>query len=478
MSVSSLDWRTNPPATFHFLFLEGTLTSCGYAPLKGLEEARANLEGVIAVQEQALTPGKMQSKLDRAKSLLYQADVLVDLAREMLHAFPYREVPACWRELYSDAGILKALALGILASTGDLNDDSNEDKTSLLRQALMACDQVLVMAGASGPGRRSFVFELIVALENRIQGADTLSRLPPKRRRLSTQQYEEVVVVEEEEGETSSGQTPQIRFPISRVHLPTMDAFQSHVNGPLGGIPMIITGAIDHWPALQRWKDPKALCRIAGPDRLVPVEIGSQYTDEQWTQKLVTLKDFVDQFIVNKSSTKGPVGYLAQHDLFEQIPRLRRDIDIPDYCLVAPPQQDGYEPPEDVLLNAWFGPGGTVSPMHTDPYYNLLAQVVGQKYVRLYSPEETPKLYSFGASGKDSIGTGKDIAESGAGASTMLGNTSQVEVENPDLAQFPLFSSARYVEAVLEETELLYIPLQWWHYIRSLSTSFSVSFWF
>lgn len=36
-----------------------------------------------------------------------------------------------------------------------------------------------------------------------------------------------------------------------------------------------------------------------------------------------------------------------------------------------------------------------VTPPHTDPYHNLLAQVVGRKYVRLYRPDATPGLYPF-----------------------------------------------------------------------------------
>ncbi|CAG8850198.1 28309_t:CDS:2, partial [Racocetra persica] len=40
----------------------------------------------------------------------------------------------------------------------------------------------------------------------------------------------------------------------------------------------------------------------------------------------------------------------------------------------------------------------------------------------------------------------------------LLGNTSQVEVESPDIERFPLFSSASYQECILKPGELLYIP--------------------
>jgi len=45
------------------------------------------------------------------------------------------------------------------------------------------------------------------------------------------------------------------------------------------------------------------------------------------------------------------------------------------------------------------------------------------------------------------------------------------------LTQFPLFKDAKYVDCILEAGECLYIPVGWWHYVKSLSVSFSVSFW-
>lgn len=62
------------------------------------------------------------------------------------------------------------------------------------------------------------------------------------------------------------------------------------------------------------------------------------------------------------------------------------DISLPEYCALA-------KRPSDVIIHCWFGPGGTVSPAHTDPYHNLFAQVVGEKYIRLYSPDYSDCMY-------------------------------------------------------------------------------------
>ena len=58
---------------------------------------------------------------------------------------------------------------------------------------------------------------------------------------------------------------------------------------------------------------------------------------------------------------------------------------------------------------------GTVSPLHHDPKHNLLAQVVGSKYIRLYAPEDTASVYPI---------------DSGS----IMNNSSQIEdVFNPNL---------------------------------------------
>jgi len=153
------------------------------------------------------------------------------------------------------------------------------------------------------------------------------------------------------------------------------------------------------------------------------------------------------------------VGYLAQHALFAQVPTLRDDIETPAYCgaadaadAAAPAECEARSSP---LASAWLGGKGTVSPLHNDPYHNLLAQVEGHKYVRLYAPRHTGALYPLPGD---------------------RCNASAVNLDAPDEGAFPRFGAAPYSHAVLRPGELLHIPRLHWHYVRSLSPAFSVSF--
>uniref|UniRef100_A0A0E0IE87 JmjC domain-containing protein n=1 Tax=Oryza nivara TaxID=4536 RepID=A0A0E0IE87_ORYNI len=195
-----------------------------------------------------------------------------------------------------------------------------------------------------------------------------------------------------------------------------------------------VNGYIDHWPARTKWKDIRYLERIAG-DRTVPVE------------ELITFSQFLE--MMWSSDCSANLTYLAQHPLFDQIKELREDIMVPEYCNAGGGELQ--------KLNAWFGPEGTVTPLHHDLYHNLFAQVLGRKYFRLYSASISNDLYPH--------------------RETMLSNISQVDLDNINVNEFPRTGDVEFMDGILEEGDLLYIPPKWWHYVRSLSTSFSVSFW-
>ncbi|KAF7824069.1 lysine-specific demethylase JMJ30 [Senna tora] len=53
----------------------------------------------------------------------------------------------------------------------------------------------------------------------------------------------------------------------------------------------------------------------------------------------------------------------------------------------------------------------------------------------------------------------------------------QVDLDDIDESKFPNVRDLEFVDCNIEEGEMLYIPPKWWHYVRSLTTSFFVSFW-
>ena len=53
----------------------------------------------------------------------------------------------------------------------------------------------------------------------------------------------------------------------------------------------------------------------------------------------------------------------------------------------------------------------------------------------------------------------------------------QVDLDQPDAEAFPGLQDLPVMDCVLEAGQMLYIPPGWWHYVKSLSVSFSVSFW-
>lgn len=388
------------------------------------------------------------------------------VADEKLHVFPFKDVEACWRRLYADAGICKALQLCLdnvrIRSNGDATNRENrgteEEGHHWLDQVVRQLDMVLIMTGA--PLREEVVEGIFRRLQELIEDRQ---EVPPFKRRKT------------EDGDafdTSKFRAPDIQFPVPRSEMP-LSQFEKLLEAPK---PRVMEDALQHWPAFDErsWRSPSYLMRrTLGGRRLVPVELGRSYTDDGWGQTILTFREFLNRYVLN--SEKADIGYLAQHNLFSQIPALRNDIAIPDFCYTTPPSPEEGTPLhgkatkklEEPLLNAWFGPAGTISPLHTDPYHNILCQVVGKKYVRLYAPSQTENLYPRGTE------------EGGIDMS----NTSQLPVEKVEMNletdddEFPLFDGTPYVETILQEGDCLYIPVGWWHYIRALTVSFNVSFW-
>ena len=372
-------------------------------------------------------------------TLLHRLTMYQCLVWERLNTGHWSDVWEGWRELY---GIIVIARMQGMASLCEENGIDNEEL--LLRDIIRLCDLGIMFSGHVMGGVLEEIAQLLTEfladkdINNdgfEDQDLSLKDTVPHKKVKLSPKF-------------SISSQSLPLTLPILPVPVissPSLTTFLTQCKVPLTAT--LLRDCMTDWPCMQerRWCC-DYLVKMAGP-RTVPVELGNKYTDHSWTQQLITVETFVRKYMMQKGAG---VGYLAQHQLLEQVPSLARDILTPDYCYTG-------ESEAEPDINVWIGPGGTVSPPHTDKKHNLLCQVVGTKYVALFYPDQGDKLYPD--------------------TNPMMHNTSMVDLECPDLTKFPLMSTLQGYHTLLREGEMLYIPPMVWHYVRSLEESFSVSFW-
>ncbi|KAL1879705.1 hypothetical protein Daus18300_001542 [Diaporthe australafricana] len=546
-------------------------------------------------------PGQGGAVLDEL--VLKRLDDIISIAYSKFYAYLYKDLPLCWRQLYTDASILKFSYLFLSSSQQSwaLERDGPDaarssqdarDAAEQLEVMVKTLDLALILAGAGGTSRgRTWIdtaFDLFESawdpfstggtittathsphhgLLTMTASASSVTPPPAKRAKLDSSAHTAALGQAARSFSTFEPFTPPVRNPIRRVSADAMNmaAFQRYLDCAdphRGPEPLILTGLIEDWPARgsRSWNNPEyLLSRTFGGRRLVPVEIGRSYVDEGWSQKIVTFGQFLrDHIDPTSTAPREPplaptgqedqerrctpaaeqqasdrsgappgrrpapvptaaaaaaeaptaeaptaeaptaaappvVAYLAQHQLFLQLPRLRNDVLIPDHCYTTPPphptdrSQD--QPELDTpLLNAWLGPPGTITPLHTDPYHNLLAQVVGRKYARLYSPLEAGAMRARGTeAGVEMHNTSAwDVGvlegwDADPTATTTHhpagGDGEREEGEEGGGGGSAQFGGVPFLDCVLQPGDTLYVPIGWWHYVRGLSVSFSVSLW-
>lgn len=363
---------------------------------------------------------------------LRAAEAAREMAWEQLHSGPWSSVLPVWRDAYSMACLYVAKGHYVRKE---------------FKEAFRVLDMGLIMGGLL---LKKDLDAAVVQLSANTANGDKVTKMDgigegkDKEEEEACKSDSQVDVFEEAEVlRNLPGKSLSCKLVTRRSAL-SLEGFLCDYF--ISGTPVIISDCMTHWPARKKWGDVEYLKRVAG-ERTVPVEVGKTYLCSEWKQELITFSEFLKR-IQSVNPSEGPT-YLAQHPLFDQVSELRKDILIPDYCFTGGGDLRS--------LNAWFGPAGTVTPLHHDPHHNILAQVVGRKYVRLYPSNISDKLYPY--------------------SETMLCNSSKVDLDNMDETKYPNARDLEFLDCILEEGDMLYIPPKWWHYVRSLTVSYSVSFW-
>jgi hypothetical protein len=212
--------------------------------------------------------------------------------------------------------------------------------------------------------------------------------------------------------------------------------------------PVVLSGAAKTSAAVQRWS-PEFFARHYAS---VPIQItGGRDADPDYethlsrTVRTVTMASFVERLCREEDSNDF---YLVGRNYFFENPALE-------------PLKHDLQPPPDIINTAdqrrgtaklWFGPKGTVTPLHYDEHSILFMQIYGRKRFKLIPPFDSPKLY------------------------VRKKYYSAVDPENVDLLHYPEFSKVSVAEVTVEAGDMLFLPVGWWHWARSLAVSISATF--
>jgi len=202
---------------------------------------------------------------------------------------------------------------------------------------------------------------------------------------------------------------------------------------------------------LPKW-NPLTILEV-GAHRLVPVEIGSSYLESSWYQELMTIEDYFQRFVIEQDvinivkkedyqkNSHSVIGYIAQHDLLCQIPSLALDM----YAFERILKEEIRHHSSVLTRNCWIGMQGTTTPFHRDEYENIFVQIYGQKEIFLIDKDYKLPMVDD--------------------------NTSNLDPRNINDMNIPI------KRIVIEAGEVMSIKKGEWHYIKSLTFSISISYW-
>lgn len=207
--------------------------------------------------------------------------------------------------------------------------------------------------------------------------------------------------------------------------------------------PIVLKGYANNWKAKSKW----TLDFLSNLDVKEPVslEIGANnQKDTNFVKE--NLKNYIEDIINGKDEDKDDKAYLTLFDIFSLFPHLREDIDL---SIITNHTKKNN-------IYAWVGPAGTVTGLHYDSLNNLLVQVKGRKLVVLVAPKDNKNMYI------------SDKFELGA-------TSSEVDINNYNKERHPKFENSDFYSVILEPGDALFIPKKWWHYVKSLDVSISIS---
>ena len=238
---------------------------------------------------------------------------------------------------------------------------------------------------------------------------------------------------------------------VDRIKNISVEEFQKHYRD---NKPVVLEGVAKDWqarsvmtPANIRNMFGSVTVNVRETDNELDMFFGDD-TFGATRRKYMQIKDYID-LICDKDSFEERPPYLANIDF--DMPQARQYLHQLKSLLAFPDYFRDNTTGSSICL--WVAAPGQKSTIHNDNYHNLNAQVYGTKAYLLYSRDQHDELYA-----------------------RYINDTcwaSPVDPQQPDFAKYPYYKEARALEAVVEEGDMLYIPIFWFHqaFARTVSIS-------
>jgi len=207
--------------------------------------------------------------------------------------------------------------------------------------------------------------------------------------------------------------------------------------------PLVIKNMAKTWPAYEKWS--MDYMKTVVGDKLVPLYDSSKADPSKPINASAAKMKFGDYIDLIKSKPTDLRIFLF--DPIKQAPKLLEDYIAPKNLM------GGFL---DSYPNMFFGGKGSVTFLHydIDMAHIFHTHFNGRKHVILFENKWKERLYRIPY------------------ATYAL---EDYDVENPDFNKFPALKGVRGIEAYLEHGDTLFMPTGYWHWMKYLDGSFSIS---
>jgi [protein]-arginine 3-hydroxylase / protease len=235
--------------------------------------------------------------------------------------------------------------------------------------------------------------------------------------------------------------------PIPLVDVCDEVSFRRHFERPRR--PVVFRGMAADWPALREWE----LSKLARRFGETPVSVRTSRRDRQlfagdparaFVHHTMPLGAAIDSFADRQSPD---LHYVQMLDFRKTMPSLASDVVDPMFV-----GKTHASPPY-----AWIAGPGVLNPLHWDCNHVLMAQIIGTKHYTLFAPSDGPRIAGW--------------------IDRMVWRTTKLDLDAIDIRAFPELAHATAYECALAPGDVLYLPYRWWHFMRALETTVSVSWW-